>query len=106
MPGGAMIVASLIKRFEFPGSSFGVRGSKFLFQYHYNCLVPSVMKVLLGGSEVHLLARAAPVCVCRSMERLMDVANEMNEKGEVASCGPICHSRHYEDDARTHRFLP
>jgi hypothetical protein len=50
--------------------------------------------------------RAAPVCVCRSMERLMDVANEMNEKGEVASCGPICHSRHYEDDARTHRFLP
>ena len=80
-----MIVASLIKRFEFPGTSFGVRGSKFLFQYHYNCIVPSVMKALLGGSDVHLLARAAPVCICRSMERLMDVANKMNEKSQVTS---------------------
>ena len=47
------------------------------------------MEVLLRRRKVDLLARAAAISVGDRMQRLMDVADEVDEKGEVAGCAPF-----------------
>ena len=47
------------------------------------------MEILLCRRNVHLLARAAAIGVRRRMQRLMYVADEMNEKCEVAGGAPF-----------------
>ena len=60
--------------------SLGVSRPKLLLQHRHDRIVPGVMKILLRRRDVDALACPAAVSVRRRMERLMDVADDMNEK--------------------------
>ena len=80
---------SWVDRFELVSSSLRLVGSKLLLQDGDNPIIPGVMKILLRRHGVYLLACAAAVSVRRRMQRLMDVADEMNEKRGVAGRAPF-----------------
>src|SRR5438876_846452 len=65
------------------------RCSKLLFQHDDNRVVPGVVEILFRWCDVDPLARSAPVSVRHGMQRLMDVGDEMDEKGEVAGRSPF-----------------
>jgi hypothetical protein len=47
------------------------------------------MEVLLGGNDVNRLACAAAVRIGGRMQRLMNVADKMNEKREITGGAPF-----------------
>jgi hypothetical protein len=63
--------------------------SKLLLKQDDNCVVPGIVKILLGRRDVNLLAGAATVGVGRCMERLMYIGYEMDQKREVAGGAPF-----------------
>jgi hypothetical protein len=63
--------------------------SKLPLQHHDNRVVPGIVEILFRWRDIHLLARAATIGVGRGMERLMDIADEMDEKRKVTSSTPF-----------------
>jgi len=47
------------------------------------------MEIILRRRDVDLLTRAAAIGIRRGMQRLMDVADEMDEEREVAGGAPF-----------------
>ena len=80
---------SRVERFELASGGLGLGRSKLLLQHRDNCIVPGVMEILLCRRHVDALARAAAIRVSRRMQRLMDVAHEMDEKREVPGGAPF-----------------
>jgi len=78
-----------IKAFEFFGRGRRTLSSKLLLHFDYDCIVPGKVKIRLRRNDVDLLTGAAAIGVGRSIQRLVDVSYEMNEKGEIARCTPF-----------------
>ena len=83
------ITGSRIKRFELAGGGLGLVGFKLLLQHRDHRIVPGVMEILLHRLHVDTLARPSSICVRNGMQRLVDVADEVNEKREVAGGAPF-----------------
>jgi hypothetical protein len=57
---------------------------ELLLQHRDNGIIPGEVQIIFRRRDVHLLACQAAIGVRRRVQRLMNVAYEMDQKGEVA----------------------
>src|SRR5262249_156237 len=78
-----------IECFELASGGLGVMRSKLLLQYCDNSVVPGIMEILLLRHYTYHLANTTPVRIRCCMQRLMNVADEMDQECEVAGGAPF-----------------